>query len=197
MDEKTAELRDIFVETTGEEEVTAAQSADRGSLLDDPDDDRVREVLSRLHEETDVETDLSVADHKRVVQLFFRGADDTAIAAKLDLTPDVVRRARLDAHLLREADQQAVFDHGRLRRLVAEGVSPTEAARAVDADEATVVRHATAIKAELASRRHNHRFRDELAELLSDAPLSEQFATDAREDGLEEAAEDIETNVKL
>lgn len=197
MDEKTAELRDIFVETTGEEAVTETQSADRGSLLDDPDDDRVRETLSRLREETAVATELSLAVHERVVRLFFRGADDAEIAAELALDPDTVRQARLDAHLLREADRQASFDRERLRRLVAEGVSPTEAARAVDADESTVARHAAAIDAEFASRRHNHRFRDELAELLSDAPLSERLATDTRDDGLEEAAEDIETNVKL
>jgi hypothetical protein len=197
MDEKTAELRDIFVETTGEEAVTETQSADRGSLLDDPDDDRVRETLLRLREETAVATELSLAVHERVVRLFFRGADDAEIAAELDLAPDTVRQARLDAHLLREADRQASFDRERLRRLVAEGVSPTEAAWAVDADEATVARHAAAIDAEFASRRHNHRFRDELAELLSDAPLSDQLASDTREDGLEEAAEDIETNVKL
>lgn len=197
MDEKTAELRDIFVETTGEEQVTAAQSADRGSLLDDPDDDRVREVLSRLREETTVETQLSLADHERVVRLFFRTDDDAEIAAELDLDPEVVRQARLDAYLLRERDRQVSFDRERLRRLVAEGVSPTAAARAVDADEATVRRHTPVIEAEFASRRHNHRFRDELVELLSDAPLSEKLATDTRDDGLEEAAEDIETNVKL
>jgi len=197
MDEKTAELREIFVETTGEEAVTAAQSADRGSLLDDPADDRVRELLSRLREQTSVETELSLADHERVVRLFCRGADDAEIAAELDLDTDVVRQARLDAHLLREADRQASFDRDRLRRLLAEGVSPPEAARAVDADETTVARHAAAIEAEFSSRRHNHRFRDELTELLSDAPLSERLASDTRVDGLEEATEDIETNVKL
>lgn len=197
MDEKTAELRDIFVETTGEEEVTAAQSADRGSLLDDPDDDRVREVLSRLREETAVATALSLAEHERVVRLFFRTDSDAEIAAELDFDPEVVRQARLDAHLVRETDRQVSFDRERLRRLVAEGVSATEAARAVDADEATVTRHTAVIEAELASRRHNHRFRDELVQLLSDAPLSERLATDTRDDGLEEAAEDIETNVKL
>ncbi|ERH12581.1 MAG: hypothetical protein J07HB67_01602 [halophilic archaeon J07HB67] len=197
MDEKTAELRDIFVETTGEQEVTAAQSADRGSLLDDPDDDRVRAVITRLREATNVETTLSVADHEDVVRSFFREPDDAAIATELDLTPEAVRQARLDAHLIRETDRQASFDRDRLRRLIVEGVTPSEAARAVDADEATVRRHATVIEAELASRRHTHRFREELVELLSDAPLSERLATDAREDGLEEAAEDIETNVKL
>ena len=197
MDEKTAELRDIFVETTGEEQVTETQSADRGSLLDDPDDDRVREVLSRLHEETTVETQLSLTDHERVVRLFFRTDDDAEIAAELDLDPDVVRQARLDAHLLRETDRAVSFDHDRLRRLVAEGVSPAAAAQAVDADETTVARHTAVIEAEFASRRHTHRFRDELVELLSDAPLSEKLATDARDDGLEEAAEDIETNVQL
>ena len=197
MDEKTAELRDIFVEATGEESVTEGQSADRGSLLDDPDDDRVRAVLERLREETDVRTDLSPAAHERVVRLFFEGLSDAEIAAELDRPAETVVRARLDAHLVRPSDREVEFDRDRLRRLVREGVPATERAAAVDADGATVARQSAVIEAELVSTRHNHRFRDELAELLSDAPLGERLASAAREDGLREATEDIETDVKL
>jgi hypothetical protein len=43
----------------------------------------------------------------------------------------------------------------------------------------------------------NHRFRDAFADLLTDADLSARLAEDARRDGLEEATEDIETDVSL
>lgn len=197
MDEKTAELRDIFVETTGEESVTEDQSVDRGSLLDDPDDDRVRATLATLREETAVETDLSLDAHERVVRLFFEGLSDAEIAAELDCSAETVFRARLDAHLVAPSDREVQFDRDRLRRLVREGASLAERATAVDADEATVARQSAVIDAEVASTRHNHRFRDELATLLSDAPLADKLASGARQDGLREATEDIETDVQL
>ncbi|MEZ3142381.1 conditioned medium-induced protein 4 [Halobaculum sp. MBLA0143] len=197
MDEKTAELRDIFVETTGEESVTEDQSADRGSLLDDPDDDRVRAVLATLREETAVETDLPLDAHERVVRLFFEGLSDAEIATELDCSAEAVFRARLDAHLVAPSDRETTLDRDRLRRLVREEISLAERAAAVDADETTVTCQSAVIEAEIASTRHNHRFRDELATLLSDAPLADKLASGAREDGLREATEDIETDVQL
>ena len=42
-----------------------------------------------------------------------------------------------------------------------------------------------------------NRFRDEFAELLTDEAISDRMAQDAREDGLREATEDMETDVSL
>ncbi|MEZ3116755.1 conditioned medium-induced protein 4 [Halobaculum sp. MBLA0147] len=197
MDEKTAALRDIFVETTGEETVTEGQSESPGSLVDEPDDERVRETLRRVRETVGFETDLSVGAYERVVRGVFDDESDAEIAAALDVDEATVRRARLDCHLVREGDRDAPFSLDRLRRLVDDDVPLADRAETLGADEATVAHYSAVVAAELASRRVNHRFRDALTELLSDAPLSDQFATDAREDGLREATEDIETDVKL
>ncbi|MFW6382497.1 MAG: conditioned medium-induced protein 4 [Haloferacaceae archaeon] len=229
MDDKTAELRDLFVETTGEEGVTEQQADGRGSLSDgDTDPDAVAERLSELVGEMvdryDFDSDLPESDLCRVVRAFFdpetdgAGTEswsaeaDAAVAASLSAEADAeaVFRARMDLHLVSDADRNAPFPYARLRALVSEATSgddtggdatPDDEALAAalpdDADPETVRRYRRVAEADLASRRVNHRYRDALADLLTDAALSTRLAADARRDGLEEATEDIETDVSL
>ena len=198
MDEKTEELRDIFIDTTGADTVTESQEESRGSLADESDDpDRVRAVLAELHEADEPRTDLSLDEYETVTRLFFDDADDDRVAAELGVSPAVATQARLDCHLVRESDRDAPFDLSRLRSLVIEGVEPADCAERLGVDIDLVEQYLPVVQTDIASTRVNDRFRDELGELLSDEDLGERLAAPAREDGLEEATEDIETNVSF
>ena len=64
MDDKTADLRDLFVETTGEEGVTERQTAARGSLSAADGDaaaERLRELVADEHQWRTVDS-LEVVD---------------------------------------------------------------------------------------------------------------------------------------
>lgn len=197
MDERSEELRDIFVETTGADEVTERQRDDRGSLLgDDADAAAVRAVVERMRDRHGFGTDLGDDALVRVAAGFFDGATDAALAADLGVDRETVFRARMDLHLVREADRDAPFDLDALRDGVAEEADDAALAADLDADPATVARYRRVVESEAAARRVNHRFRDALADLLTDAP-TDRLADDAREDGLREATEDIETDVSF
>jgi len=235
MDDKTAELRDLFVETTGEEAVTERQTAGPGSLsTGDADADAVAERLSALVGEMtdrdDFDSDLPESDLCRVVRAFFdpetddAGAEswsaeaDAAVAASLsaDVDAEAVFRARMDLHLVADADREGPVSYADLRALVSEAMSTDDAADAEsdapdsdpddaalaatlpdDVDPETARRYRRVVEADLASRRVNHRYRDAFADLLTDADLSTRLASDARRDGLKEATEDIESDVSL
>ncbi|MGQ3328865.1 MULTISPECIES: hypothetical protein [Halorubrum] len=224
MDEKTSELRDIFVETTGSETVTEQQAESRGTLTDRDEaavDERVRELVAAMRERYDFSTDLDDATYARIARGRFEADDDAAIATALAeereadagddgraggsdgvplVDPEAVRDARLDLHLVREADRDtddASFAYDDLKQLTAEGRSIPECAAALDADPDAVAGYARVARVDLTSTRANDRFRDEFRDLLTDADIEGSHAETAREDGLEEATEDIETDVSL
>jgi hypothetical protein len=229
MDEKTAELRDLFVETTGEEGVTERQTAARGSLSAADDaavDDRLDALLAEMTDRYEFASGVASADRRHIVWAFFDpdtaaagpaswSTDaDAAVASSLDadVDADAVFRARMDLHLVADADRDPPFAYAALRDLILEARSDAaslgdetdddlDAALAslldADVDPRTVRRYRRVVEADLASRRVNHRYRDAFADLLTDADLSTRLATDARRDGLEEATEDIETDVSL
>ncbi|WP_144924123.1 hypothetical protein [Halorubrum salsamenti] len=228
MDEKTSELRDIFVETTGSETVTERQAESRGTLTDRDEaavDERVRELVAAMRDRYDFSTDLDDATYARIARGRFEEGDDEAIAAALVeereadgdgegagagagdgsgvppvVDPATVRDARLDLHLVREADREvddASFEYDDLKQLTAEGRSIPECAEALDADPDVVAKHARVARVDLTSTRANDRFRDEFRDLLTDAEIEDSHAETARDDGLEEATEDMETDVSL
>ena len=61
MDEKTAELRDIFVEVTDEETVTESQEESPGSLADrdEADEERLAALVGTMRERCSFETELA------------------------------------------------------------------------------------------------------------------------------------------
>ncbi|MDS0295833.1 conditioned medium-induced protein 4 [Halogeometricum luteum] len=203
MDEKTAELRDIFVETTGSESVTERQEESPGSLTDAPDDEernrRVGDLVAAMRERYEFETDLSDADLRRIVRGFFDGDTDAELASVLEVNADEgeVFVARTDLHLLRESDADAPFSLDEFRSLLADGADDEACAAALDADAGTVARVRRVVEARREATRANDRFRTEFEELLTDSDLSARLAEDARRDGLREATEDIETDVSL
>lgn len=222
MDEKTAELRDLFVDATGSESVTERQDAARGTLIDADDpavDDAVRELVAAMRERYGFSTPLDDEAYALVARGRFDEADDGAVAAAireadgLDIGEGVavdaetVRKARLDLHLVRESDRgvdadgdedgDPPFAYADLKRLTAAGNSIVECAEELDAAPDTVARYAAVARTDIASTRANDRFRDAFRDLLTDADIEGSLASDAREDGLKEATEDIETDVSL
>ncbi|KPN29584.1 hypothetical protein SY89_00298 [Halolamina pelagica] len=201
MDEQTEELRDLFVETTGEETVTADQSEDRGDLGDavsaEEAETRIRELVGRMRERYAFQSGFDDGELVQVVTGFYADEDDAEIADALGTDAESVLRARLDLHLVRERDREAPLPMDELRELIVDDVALEERADRLDADVETVERYSRVIDAERRATRANHRFTDEFAELLTDADLRDSHAADARESGLEEAAEDIETNTQL
>ena len=200
MDDKTAELRDIFIDATGSDTATESQEESPGSLTDESEVDtaeRLPALIATMRERYEFDAGLDDAALERVVRGFFEGETDADLADALDVAAATVFDARTDLHLVREADRDAPFDLAELRAMAVEGVPLDERAERLDADEATVRRYGDVIDADQESTRANDRFRDGFAELLTDSDLSGRLASDAREDGLREATEDIETDVSF
>ena len=199
MDEKTAELRDIFIDTTGSTSVTENQEESRGSLASDRSDadERVLELIGTMRERYEFESEFDDDELLRLVRGYYEGEDDAGLGAALDADERAAFRARMDLHLIRDADRAAPIDLERLRTLIARGSDAEACADELGCDVETVERYRAVVEAETEAIRANDRFRDEFAELLTDSDLTEQFARDAREDGLREATEDIETDVSF
>jgi len=190
MDDETAELREIFVDVTGEGSVTEAQEDDRGSLTRDDDavTEALRETVARMRDRFEFDTDLD-DDYCRVAREFFAGESDAAVADALGTSRETVVRARHDLHLVRERDLDAPFDLEELRSV--SDLSTAEAAADLGVSASTVRRYRRALATRDRIRRTGGRYRNELAELLTDADL-EGGLDERTYDGLREAAEDIE-----
>ena len=200
MDEKTEELREIFIDATGSESVTETQMESPGSLTDGDEGavlERVSELVETMRERYEFDSTLSDAELVDVVRCHFDGADDEAIADHLGTETRDVFRARMDLHLVTDGDRDAPFELETLKRLHADDATMAERIEALDADENTVRRYTAVVDADMESTRANDRFRDEFRELLTDADLEGPLAQDAHEDGLKEATEDIETDVSF
>jgi flagellar motility protein MotE (MotC chaperone) len=198
MDEKTEELRDIFLDATGADTVTERQEETRGSLAGGSDaatDERLADLVATMRDRFDFRTGLDDPALVTLLRRFFDDATDAEIAADLGTTDGEVFAARMDLHLVTDADHTPVDDV--VRPLVVDGADVETCVEAVDADPETVRRAYRVAESEAAAARASHRFRDEFADLLADEGLSARLASDARRDGLEEATEDLETDVSL
>jgi FixJ family two-component response regulator len=198
MDEKTEELRDIFMDVTDEEAVTESQEESRGSLTDERDaGERIVEIVADMRERYDFDASLSDEELAAVVEGFYTGATDSAIADELDVSRREVFRARLDLHLVRERDTDAPFDLAEFRDLLSKDVPTGDLAAHFDVSPSTVRRYRRVVRARKEARRVSDRFRSEFEDALVDADIGEQFTTDMKDDGLEEATDGMETNVSF
>lgn len=198
MDEKTAELRDIFVNVTESDTVTERQEEARGSLTGDAPADReerIRETIAELRERCSFGTDLDDDALVAVVLGFFEGASDTDIAETIGESRRTVVRARLALHLRRDRDTDAPFDLDRLRALLDEG-SVADAAAELDVSESTVRRYRRVLDAQAEERRVSGRFRAAFEDLFTDA-TAEHLTADVKETGLEDATEDAESESNI
>jgi DNA-directed RNA polymerase specialized sigma24 family protein len=196
MDEKTEELRDLFLDVSEDETVTESQQNAHGSLAsDDEIDARLTSAVARMRDDlgftTDVEDDVLAA----IVRAYYEGADDEEIAANLDvdLPPQGVRAARLDLHLLRPEDTETDFDLAALRELA--DASPADAAESLDVDEATVETYRRVLRVRAHIQRTNARYPIEFEDALQDTQIADRLTHEARDDGLEEATEGQEIDV--
>lgn len=198
MDEKTEELRDIFLEATGSDTVTERQQEGRGSIKGDDGevtDERLAALVDRMRERFTFRSSLDTDSLVTVARGFFADVSDADLARELGVDEADVFEARMDLHLVADADHTPVDED--VRPLVVDGASLEACLEAVDADPETVRRAYLVTASEAAATRASHRFRDEFAELLTDEDLSSHLASDARRDGLKDATEDLETDVSF
>lgn len=198
MDEKTAELRDIFIDVTDGDTVTEKQEATRGSLAGDDGQvgEQVEEIVARMREQFEFESDLDDDQLRRVVKGFYDGETDAAIAEALGVDRGRVVTARHDLHLLHDRETEPPFELARLRRLLNEEHSVRETAEALDTSPSTVRKYRVVVETQTEMRSVNNRFTDEFAELLTDADLQDR-TEEVKEDGLDEATDGMETDVSL
>lgn len=199
MDEKTEELRDLFMAVTDEESVTESQEEARGSLTEDEArvDDQLESVIARMRERYEFRTDLSDAELRVVVRGFFEDEADTAIAEDLGVSRRAVVRARLDLQLLRESYTDAPFDVDAFQDMLVDEQSTSDIADAFDVSESTVRRYRDVVEARNEARRVSDRYRREFEETLPETALSARHTDQVKQDGLEEATEGMETNLSM
>ncbi|MWG34454.1 hypothetical protein [Halomarina oriensis] len=200
MDEKTAELRDIFIDVTDGETVTERQEDARGSLTEDDEriDERIDDVVARMREQFDFDTDLSTGTLREVARGYHDDEDDGTIAERIDVDEETVVTARHDLHLLREEETEGPFELSRLRELRNDEHDRTDEdlAAELDTDVGTLHTYNAVVDTQNEKRSVNDRFADEFAELLTDADLQDHTET-VNDDGLEEATEGMETDVSF
>jgi FixJ family two-component response regulator len=187
MDEKTEELRDIFVEVADGETVTESQEGGRGSLAGDDGEteERLAAVVADMREDLAFGTTLDDEELVTVVRGFYEGDSDTQIARRLgdDSRSKTVARARLDLHLLREA--------------MAKDRSVADIADELGVSESTVRRYRRVLEARDEVRRVNDRYRDRFETVLRDQGLVDRLTERVKEDGLEDATEGQEVDVSF
>ncbi|WP_436935575.1 hypothetical protein [Halovenus marina] len=199
MEEKTAELRDIFLDVAEDETVTESQEETRGSLIEGESvETRLESIIERMREEFSFRTGLTDDEYEQLVRQFYEGRSDAEIGADLDRSPETVFWARMDLHLTRETalDELAVGS-ATVRDRHAEGVTAEQLADECELDEGTAERALAIVDTQQRARRVSYRFRTAFEETLTDADMTVQLVSDAHEDGLEEATEDAEVDVEF
>lgn len=198
MDEKTEELRELFIDVTDAETVTETQEDARGSLVTDGEStERLVDIISRMRDRYEFGTSLSDEELAAVIEGFYTDDSDGTIADRLDVSRRTVVRARLDLHLVRDSDGDAPFDFDELRQSLADGDTTGDIADRLGVSESTVRRYRRVVEARREASRVSDRFRSEFEDVLVDAGLDEQLTTDIADDGLEEATDGMETNVSF
>lgn len=200
MDEKTEELRDIFMDVTDDPTVTEQQEETPGSLQSATEvEKRLKAVVAEMRHRYDFGTTLSDEELVTVVRGFYAEQSDSEIARELGDASlgKTVSRARIDLHLIRDSDTDAPFDLDELRDLLDDDASTSECAAELDVSKSTVRRYRRIVETEQERQAVSDRYRDEFEAIAQDRDLSERMATDIRDDGLDDATEGMETNVSF
>lgn len=200
MNEKTEELRDLFIDITDESTVTQEQEESHGSLdSEETVDERLEEIVGQMRAQYEFSTSLSDEELVTVVKGFYVDDSDAEIARQLGDASlgKTVSRARIDLHLLRDRDLDAPFELDALRDSLADGADTADCADEFDVSESTVRRYRRVIESQNEARRVNERFRNEFENILHDRELSDRMTADIQQDGLEDATEGMETNVSF
>lgn len=197
MDEKTEELRDIFVNVTDESTVTERQEDLRGSLArEGAPTERTERVVRAMAERYAFETDLAVETLVELVEAFYGGAGDGNLAETIEESHHAVFRARMDLHLVREADTEAPFELNALRERLEHEDSVGEIAADLEVAESTVRRYRQVVETQTERRTVGDRFREAFNEIYLDTDLA-AHTDDVTRDGLEEATDGLESDVSF
>ena len=205
MDDKTEELRDIFLSVSDSETVTERQEGGRGSLRsDEAVRADLRAAIERMGEDLGFETPLPVAALVTIVEQYYDGASDAEIAGEIDdALPDgvdpesAVARARLDLHIVREEDRDRPVSLDRLDELRAEDRSVDTLAAEFDASTDEIRFACAVLDTEHERRRVADRYREAFEDALQDRDLAERLTSSLEETGLEEATADQEVDVDM
>lgn len=198
MNEKTEELRDIFMDVTEEETVTESQEELRGSVTEGGQSaESVVPVIEEMREKFTFETDLADDTLESVVRSFYDDHDDSEIGTELSCSATTVFEARMDLHLVRDEDPPGVEADEQVWETIRDTSEADVSTLAADLglDETAVDRLQAVVRARNRSRRVSHRFRTAFEERLTDIDLKHQLAADTHRDGLDDATEDAEVDV--
>jgi hypothetical protein len=200
MDEKTEELRDIFQSISDSDTVTERQERGRGSLANEASIRAdLQTAIEGMQADLGFDTTLSTADLVTVVERYYDGDSDREIAVELgdESLERTVARARLDLHIVREADRDTAVDLDELGDRLDDGESVRDIAADLDASPDDVRFAARVIETERERRRVADRYREAFEDVLQDRDLSERLTSSLKETGLEGATEDQEVDVDL
>ena len=200
MDEKTEELRDIFLSVSDDAAVTEQQSETPGSLVDESDvEERLLDIVATMREHVGFDTTLDDESLVTVVRGFYEGKSDADIARDLGdaSMAKTVGRARLDLHLLRDRDEDAPFPLDDLQDVLDATETIREAADELDVSESTIRRYRRVLETRTEIRRVNDRYRDDFEDVLEDRGIAERMTRDVQETGLDGAIEGQETDTQM
>lgn len=193
MDEKTETLRNIFMEVAEDETVTERQQESPGTLTGErPREERLDEVIEEMRGKYAFDTELSNEQLRTIASEFYDDQGDATIADELGVSPETIRNARFELHLLRDSDGDGPVSGDDLRAALDADESAQSLANAFDCDCETVETQLAVERTKREMRRENYRFRDRFDELLGDGDVAEHMPDDVTEDGLQEATEGLE-----
>lgn len=193
MDEKTEELREIFMTVAGEATVTERQEESPGALADDePVGTRFAAIVARMRDRYEFHTDLSTDILETIARGFYADRADSELASELDLSVETVFHARLDLHLLKDLDRNLPTDFDAFRRAIAQ--SDRDLSEEFELRDSELERALAVVTAEQQMRQANYRFRDQFDDLLGDGDIAKHLTRELTDDGLADATEGLETN---
>ncbi len=200
MDEKTEQLRDLFMDVAEEETVTEHQTDDRGSLTtDDGTEDRVRTVIEQLQERYEFRSDLGIDELHHVAEGWYENKDPSEIAAELpdDVDPEAVNRAAVDLHLVDLDTLDAPVELDRIREALAADRSIDATANTLEISKQRLTHYRHVLQVTDERRVVGDRYREEFDRVLADRDLGEQLTEEIQESGLDGATEGLETNTSF
>jgi hypothetical protein len=190
-------LREIYMDISeGSETTTEQQHEQRGSWQSNADADadaRIRETITEMRDQYGLETQLSTNQLITLVEAYFEGNGDTAIAHRLgDASLDkTVTRARLGLHLFRESDTAADFNTEALRECFEAGNSGAECARRLDIGNSTANRYRRIFAAKAEAERVDNEFYERFQRYCRGEGNMANLDTDyIGQDGLDDAVAD-------
>lgn len=200
MDEKTEQLRDLFMDVAEEETVTEHQTDERGSLTTtERTEDRVRTVIEQLTERYEFHSDLEIDELRLVVEGWYEDKDPGEIADALpaDVDTMAVKRAAVDLHLVDLETLDGAIDLDRVRDAIQEDRPIAAIADDLGIPEDRLKHYSHALEVNDERRVVGDHYREEFDRVLADRDLGEQLTDEIKESGLDGATEGLETNTSF